>query len=149
MISFLFPSKFPSSVIHLFLATRTKLLVPVRQYVFYMESCSPTTAVEGTRSVDSSKIDLQDTTQVQEKLPQYEQPDMSKVDGVGKEQGEDDSNANKARHIPYTARDVREFAGGHAPRDETDETEENGAQFYPEGGHGWLVLVATFIAAFW
>ncbi|KAF9284935.1 hypothetical protein BGZ68_004286 [Mortierella alpina] len=114
-----------------------------------MESCSPTTAVEGTRSVDSSKIDLQDTTQVQEKLPQYEQPDMSKVDGVGKEQGEDDSNANKARHIPYTARDVREFAGGHAPRDETDETEENGAQFYPEGGHGWLVLVATFIAAFW
>ncbi|CAO3566632.1 unnamed protein product [Mortierella alpina] len=110
-----------------------------------MESCSPKTAVEGGRSVDSSNIDLGDTLHIQEKLPQYEQPNQSKADGVSRDQGEEDSIAKESSNIPCVPLDVQDIANGHA----TGSLEENEAQYYPEGGHGWLVLAATFTAAFW
>ncbi|KAG9323427.1 hypothetical protein KVV02_008827 [Mortierella alpina] len=114
-----------------------------------MKSCSPKTAVEGARSVDSINIDLGDTLQIQEKLPQYEQPNQSKLDGVRKDQDQDDCSAKETPDIPCVALDVQEFANGHASGGRAEGILENGVQYYPEGGHGWPVLVATFIAAFW
>ncbi len=114
-----------------------------------MKSCSPKTTVEGARSVEGRNVDLDDTAQVQEKLSQYEQRNQPRVDGVRKIQGEEDSSTNEARNTPYFTGDVQEFASRHVSAGMMDRTVEDDEPYYPEGGRGWLVLAATFIAAFW